>query len=628
MLLCLVLALSACGAKEKPTILVPKAENLSGDFIMGADVSTLLTQEASGVVYYDFDGQQQDLLKVLHDAGINYIRVRVWNDPFDAEGNGYGGGNCTVDTAIEIGKRAAQYDMGLLVDFHYSDFWADPSKQQVPKAWETLSLEEREQAIYDYTVESIRKIQDAGVAIGMIQVGNETTNGFCGETAVPRQYALMASAAKAIRDTNPDILIAVHYTNPEAQKYGHYAATLDVYGVDYDVFATSYYPFWHGTLENLKAQLQAVIDRSGKKVMIAETSYAYTLQDTDGSGNSIGEQLTYEKPYPFTVQGQARELSDVIHAMGDLGDSAIGVFYWEPAWITVPGETQAEKSALWEANGAGWASSYAADYDPDDAGLYYGGSACDNQALFDPEGHPLESLKTFTYVRTGTDVPRKIDSIEPVYVTVKRNNEIILPETVAAIYNDGSEEPAAVTWDETADLSAISASEVGTYPVTGVAEGSEVVCYVGVVDENYVKNYDFEGADTSMWRITETAPTTDFQNKKTDAYDGNVSLHFWNAQSVDFTVEQDITGLRAGNYTFSIQVQGGDVNEDARMYIYVISDGQRYEQPFMADGWVNWQNPVIENIPCTSGNMTIGVCVQAAGGAWGTMDHFLLNPVQ
>ena len=567
MLLCLVLALSACGAKEKPTILVPKVENLAGDFIMGADVSTLLTQEASGVVYYDFDGQQQDLLKVLHDAGINYIRVRVWNDPFDAEGNGYGGGNCTVDTAVEIGKRAAQYDMGLLVDFHYSDFWADPSKQQAPKAWEALSLEEKEQAIYDYTVESIRKIQDAGVAIGMIQVGNETTNGFCGETAVPKQYALMASAAKAVRDTNPDILIAVHYTNPEAQKYGHYAATLDVYGVDYDVFATSYYPFWHGTLENLKAQLQAVIDRSGKRVMIAETSYAYTLQDTDGSGNSIGEQLTYEKPYPFTVQGQARELSDVIQAMADLGGSAIGVFYWEPAWITVPSETQAEKSALWEANGAGWASSYAADYDPDDAGVYYGGSACDNQALFDPEGHPLESLKTFTYVRTGTDVPRKIDSIEPVYVTVKRNNEIILPETVAAIYNDGSEEPAAVTWDETADLSAISASEVGTYPVTGIAEGSEVVCYVSVVDENYVANYDFEGADTSMWRITETVPTTDFQNKKTDAYDGNVSLHFWNAQSVDFTVEQDITGLRAGNYTFSIQVQGGDVNEDTDVHL-------------------------------------------------------------
>lgn len=624
--LLLLLGLNACGAKEEPTILVPKVEMLSEDFIMGADVSSLLAQEASGVVYYNFDGEPQDLLKTLHEAGVNYVRVRVWNDPFDAEGNGYGGGNCTVDTAIEIGKRAAEYDMGLLVDFHYSDFWADPSKQQVPKAWADLTLEEKEQAIYDYTAESIRKIQDAGVSIGMVQIGNETTTGFCGETTVPKQYALMASAAKAVRDTNPDILIAVHYTNPEAEKFSFYAATLEVYGVDYDVFATSYYPYWHGTLENLAEQLQAVIDRSGKKVMVAETSWAYTVQDTDGHGNSIGEQLTYDKPYPFTVQGQARELSDVISTVASLGENALGVFYWEPAWISVPGETWEEKSALWEANGSGWASSYSVDYDPADAGVYYGGSACDNQALFDANGYPLESLKTFTYVRTGTNVEPRIDSVEPVYVTVKLNNEIILPETVPAIYNNGDVEEVAVTWDETADLDAISASEVGTYPVTGTAQGTTVTCYINMVEENYTANYSFEEADTSMWRITEAAPTTDFQNKTTDAYTGSISLHFWNADAVEFTVEQEITGLREGEYTFSIQVQGGDVNEDAEMYIYVISDGQRYEQPFTVDGWVVWQNPTIEHIPCSSGSMTIGVSVKAAGGAWGTMDDFLLNP--
>ena len=622
----LLLALTACGGADEPTILVPKVENLPENFIMGADVSSLLAQEASGVIYYNFDGEEQDLLKTLSEAGVNYIRVRVWNDPFDAEGNGYGGGNCTLDTAIDIGKRAAEYDMKLLVDFHYSDFWADPAKQQAPKAWEAMTVDEKEQAIYDYTVESIQKIQDAGVTIGMVQIGNETTKGFCGEITVPKQYTLMASAAKAVRDTNSEILIAVHYTNPESENYKTIAATLEVYGVDYDVFATSYYPYWHGTLENLKAQLQAVIDRSGKKVMVAETSYAYTAQDTDGHGNSIGEQLTYDKPYPFTVQGQARELSDVIQTMADLGDSAIGVFYWEPAWISVPGETWEEKSALWEANGSGWASSYSADYDSEDAGVYYGGSACDNQAMFDANGHPLESLKTFSYVRTGTDVAPAIDSIESVYVTVKLNNEIILPETVPATYNNGDVTDVAVVWDETVDIAAISASEVGTYPITGIAEGAEVTCYINMVEENYVSNYSFEDEDTSMWRITEAAVTTDYQEKTTDAHSGSMSLHFWNADAVEFTVEQDITGLREGEYTFSIQIQGGDVKEGAEMYIYVISDGQRYEQSFMVDGWAVWQNPAIENISCTSGSMTIGVSIKAAGGAWGTMDDFLLNP--
>ena len=147
---------------------------------MGADVSSLISLEDSGVVFHGFDGAEQDMLKTLSEAGVNYIRVRVWNDPFDADGHGYGGGNCDINTAIALGKRAAQYGMGLLVDFHYSDFWADPSKQQAPKAWEDMDMEEKTTAIYDYTVQSLQALEQAGVKVGMVQIGNETTNGFCG----------------------------------------------------------------------------------------------------------------------------------------------------------------------------------------------------------------------------------------------------------------------------------------------------------------------------------------------------------------------------------------------------------------------------------------------------------------
>ena len=205
-------------------------------------------------------------------------------------------------------------------------------------------------------------------------------------------------------------------------------------------------------------------------------------------------------------------------------------------------------------------------------------------------------------------------------------HEIILPETVPAIYNNGAVEEVPVIWDETVDLASVSASQVGTYPVRGIAHGAEVTCYINMVEENYVTNYSFEDADTSMWRITEAAPTTDFQYKATDAHTGSISLHFWNAKTVEFTAEQDITGLREGEYTFSIQAQGGNMNEDAYLCIYAISDGVRYEQIFTVNGWVVWQNPTIEKIPCSSGQMTIGVSVQAAGGAWGTLDDFLLNP--
>ena len=355
----LLLALTACGGADEPTILVPKVENLPENFIMGADVSSLLAQEASGVIYYNFDGEEQDLLKTLSEAGVNYIRVRVWNDPFDAEGNGYGGGNCTLDTAIDIGKRAAEYDMKLLVDFHYSDFWADPAKQQAPKAWEAMTVDEKEQAIYDYTVESIQKIQDAGVTIGMVQIGNETTKGFCGEITVPKQYTLMASAAKAVRDTNSEILIAVHYTNPESENYKTIAATLEVHGVDYDVFASSYYPFWHGTLDNLAAVLSNIAKTYGKKVMVAETSYAFTAEDTDFSGNTIGDGSGIVKDYPFTLQGQANLVHDVIDTVVNKTVNGIGVFYWEGTWISVGTESYEKNSALWEQYGSGWATSYA-----------------------------------------------------------------------------------------------------------------------------------------------------------------------------------------------------------------------------------------------------------------------------
>ena len=120
---------------DSNSLFVRKVDNIGDDFIMGMDASSVIAQEASGVKYYDYNGEEEDVFKVLSDSGINYIRVRIWNDQFNENGKGYGGGNCDINTAIQIGKRATKYKMKLLVNFHYSDFWADPAKQQAPKAW-------------------------------------------------------------------------------------------------------------------------------------------------------------------------------------------------------------------------------------------------------------------------------------------------------------------------------------------------------------------------------------------------------------------------------------------------------------------------------------------------------------
>ncbi|MDF2485829.1 MAG: hypothetical protein K0R46_1997, partial [Herbinix sp.] len=166
---------------ENKELFVEKIEGLSPEFIKGVDVSSVIALEKSGVVFYNGRGKEQDVFKTLSEAGVNYIRIRIWNDPYDASGNGYGGGNNDLTAAVEIGKRATKYGMKVLVDFHYSDFWADPAKQQAPKAWKELSISDKGKALYDYTKVCLETLLEEKIDVAMVQIGNETTGNFCGE---------------------------------------------------------------------------------------------------------------------------------------------------------------------------------------------------------------------------------------------------------------------------------------------------------------------------------------------------------------------------------------------------------------------------------------------------------------
>jgi arabinogalactan endo-1,4-beta-galactosidase len=392
------------------SINITKVNGVTVDTIKGVDVSSIIALENSGVSFYNANGTRQDLFKTLSEFGVNYIRVRIWHNPYNSNGNGYGGGNNDLAKAIQIGKRATQYGMRLLVDFHYSDFWADPAKQKAPKAWQGYSISQKVDAIYQYTKDSLRQLKDNNINIGMVQVGNETGYGFCGcstwerdgyETVSFSDLArLMNAGSRAIREIDPDILVTVHNTEPQ-NGYQWIAQDYNTYGVDYDVFASSYYPNIHGSMENLTSQLKHVADTYNKKVMVAETQYPYTAEDGDGHGNSLSS-VVGDMLYPISVQGQANHIRDVFQAVANVGSKGLGVFYWEPAWLPVGSANQwAQNSAIWEQHGSGWASSYAGEYDPEDAGQWYGGSAVDNQALFDFNGRPLDSLNVFNFIITG-----------------------------------------------------------------------------------------------------------------------------------------------------------------------------------------------------------------------------------
>ena len=371
-------------------------------FILGMDASSVPSLESGGIHYYNREGQAQDVFEILADAGVNYIRVRVWNDPYDEAGHGYGGGNCDIENALEIGKRATRYGMKLMVDFHYSDFWADPGKQVAPKAWQGMDIEEKADALYAFTCDSLKMLKDAGVSVGMVQIGNETNGGLAGETQWEAMAKLFSAGSKAVRDTLPDALVAVHFTNPEKPgAYEFYGQQLNKYGVDYDVFASSYYPLWHGSLENLQKVLTGIHKTYGKQVLVAETAHAYTAEDLDFHPNTVTAEA--QTPYPMTPEGQAAWVQAVAKAVSEIG--GLGVFYWGGTWISAGGSTYEENKALWETYGSGWASSWAGDYDPLDAGKYCGGCAVENQAFFDSRGRALESLGVFAQIRQESAQP-------------------------------------------------------------------------------------------------------------------------------------------------------------------------------------------------------------------------------
>ena len=631
------LSLISCGKKMpagsvESGIVVKAVPNISDDFIRGMDLSSLLVEEKSGVKFYDFDGKEVDAIKMFSDSGVNWVRLRVWNDPFDKDGNGYGGGNNDLATAIELGKRATKCGMKVLIDFHYSDFWADPKRQLSPKAWEGLGIDDKASALAAFTKESLDALFKAGVNVGMVQVGNEINNGLSGEKTVINVMKLLKAGTSAVRESakanRKNVRVALHYTNiHHSDDIDRIGAILENFKIDYDVMGLSYYSFWNGSLENMENVLRSYREKYKKEVMIAETSYCYTAEDGDGFGNSVSGNGDIMEGYPATVQGQASMIRDVIAHANSAG--AIGVFYWEGAWIPV-GKDKAKNAAIWEKYGSGWASSYCSDYDPTDGALYYGGSSWDNQAFFDFDGKALESINVFKYLKYGSTAPLAVDAIPDVFVSSDVGTPLKMPEKMAVIYNDHDKNCSqSVVWDAEA-LSAVDTSTEGEYDIKGVCENTAVLAHVKVLFLNHAVNGSFEGDELSMWRISFKGDKnpTDFQRKTDDAHQGDVSLHFWSESDMDFAVEQTLTNLESGTYRLKAYAQGGDVKESAADFaLFAKTSSEEREEHFMLSGWANWKESEISALHITDGKLTIGIRAKTNARSWGTFDDFVLNRI-
>ena len=631
---------------------VEKIKNLPEDFIMGMDISSVMSEFASGVTYKDFEGNTidniTDFCKFLAENGITHIRVRVWNDPYDANGNGYGGGNCDVATAAEIAEGCRAAGLKMLIDFHCSDFWADPGKQQVPKAWSGYTLEQKADAVEEFIGASLRTIDPNHETIDMVQVGNETTGSFVGESGAENMCKLFSAGAKAIRAYNEEVKVVIHVTNPEKGRVTTWAKNLDTYAVDYDVLATSYYPYWHGTLANLQSELAAVKANYGKDTMVAETSYAYTLEDSDGHSNTVrvgNNDSGANTLQPFSVQGQATAIRNVMETVNNAG--GLGVFYWEPAWITVGDitglsgdelETQiAANKEAWETYGSGWAASYGGEYNPEDAGKWYGGSAVDNEAMFYPDGTPTAGLYVWNYVKTGA-VSRyvSVESVTNPEETIDANAAFTLPETVVVTYNSG-EMDETVAWNEE-EAVAIDTAVSGVYTVSGTVTFSkeinqgafsgmtsaEVIYTLTVKQPNLVTDANDAGFESGV-NYTIGGKGISAIPAKDDPYEGKGSMHWYYTSATTGTVTYNkVITLEPGKYSAELMSQGfaGDT-----ISLQILSDDDEvlFEgDATVLEGWAVWKKVAVDFMITKQTDVKIQIVVNMQKGGWGTADALYL----
>ncbi|HNR16590.1 MAG TPA: beta-galactosidase GalA [Chitinophagaceae bacterium] len=287
--------------------------------MLGADISFLPELEARGMKFSD-NGIEKDAIQILKDHGFNYVRLRIFNDPARDSGYSPGKGFCDLSNTLKMAKRVKAAGMKLLLDFHYSDYWADPGKQYKPAAWRKYSFEELKKAVYDYTKDVMQQLKDQGTTPDMVQVGNEINHGIVWPEGNVSNFdglaQLINAGTTAVKSVDPAIVMMLHVAlGGQNDESVFFIDNMVARGVHFDVIGESYYPKWHGTLEDLETNLDDLARRYNRDVIVVEYSHrkeevnkiAFEVTGGKGKGTCIWEPLsTWEKF--FDDKGKANEL--------------------------------------------------------------------------------------------------------------------------------------------------------------------------------------------------------------------------------------------------------------------------------------------------------------------------------
>lgn len=546
------------------------------DFYKGVDISSLPELENYGLALYNEDGQACDALELCGQNGVNSVRLRIWNEPQRVRESG---GYCDLEHTAAMAKRIKAAGMHFLLDFHYSDFWADPGNQTKPAAWEGLDYGQLVQAVYDYTKEVLERLRAEGCLPDMVQVGNEIRSGMLfpdGEVPCYGNLAGLVNAGiRAVRDTDAEVQVMIHLDQGGRYCYlrewfdAMFAAGME----EFDVLGLSYYPFWHGTFTDLKNTMEALAQRYHKPIMLVETAHPWR-RTKDGFITKEQEEIA---GFAAGIEEQRTVMRLLMNITASVGDRmGIGVYYWEPLALPMEGQ----------------------------------GSWGQNMGMLDLGGRALPAFQEFLFDRSGMCTESVAKIYHPAPFLTEVGDALQLPQTVQVLKYDGYRYSYGVVWEP------FRTQECGTFTVKGrIPElGEETYAQIEVVSElptqvNLIRNADF-AAGSENWMIVKRAAQGEVV-VEIDRQEGYLQAD--SKQNFFFAISQEVRIQQAGAYAFGVMYRGTNTTGvDVRLYgEQVLADEIVREEKNIYPTDDNWVKYDIMDIALKEGTFMVGVEIKS-----------------
>lgn len=558
------------------------------DFYKGMDVSFIPELLEEGMKCYDFDGTTIEPLDLAKKYGVNAIRLRIWHTPSNVEeSKGY----CSLEHTIKMAKEIYARDLDFMLDFHYSDYWADPGKQRKPKAWEELSFEQLVDAVYEYTKDTLLTLKKEKVLPQIVQIGNEIRSGLLfpdGEAPNYKQMVQLINAGiKGAREvaTKEEMQIMIHLDQGGRYVYlkDWFDHTIEEGLEEFDLIGISYYPFWHGTFMDLKYTMEQLIERYKKPIMVVECAHAWRKS----IHGFIDEEQEKIAGFPATPQGQRQVIDLVMNIVASLPNNmGLGVYYWEPLCIPKEGE-------------GGWS---------------------ENMGILDEKGNVLETIHSFEFTRDKLKVgtPAKVYDLKPQTFLVGTEGK--LPQVASVLYFDGTVKEHKIVWNEDTTWRTV----LGEHTICGKVEEilvpiTQKVTIVKefVQVENLVEDENWD-CGFVHWQVEKSSEqvVVSICPEEVDPFPAPPVNYVLVESPSNFTFSliQKVNVEQKGNYCLSVEYEGTDTT-DVNVALVAKQtgangDGQVWKKVIhpTEHGWSLHQ---MKDIPCEVGVMEIGIEIQS-----------------